>query len=197
MPGQQLRGHSVRNSEIERKACPFPGLPADRLRYDGVILLPRTVMSRFSAVLLLSALIASKAWSAEQQLDPDESGVSARARPTYSLDANPHVNRLDFDFRTGESTAWLNADGDFYLQGWVKHRSLVCATYQMGVRFGIGSPGCLNVEWISDPVYVTSQFQCNGARVEHTGGDTLPGIGAQIARISCAERVVRCSGSCK
>jgi hypothetical protein len=192
-----MRGHGAHAREIERKAHPVPGLPADRLRYDEPILLPSATMSRFSAVLLLSALIAGKAWSAEQQLNPDESGVSAPARPAYSLDANPHINRLDFDFRASESTAWLNADGDFYLQGWVKHRSLVCATYQMGVRFGIGSPGCLNVEWISDPVYVTSQFQCNGARAEHSGGDTLPDIGAQIARISCAERVIRCSGSCK
>ena len=154
-------------------------------------------MIRFAAIALLSTLIAAKAGAAEQQLASDESGISAQARPTYSLDAKPHVNKLDFDFRTGESTAWLNADGDFHLRGWVKHRSLLCATYQMGVRFGIGAPACMNVEWISDPIYVTSQFQCNGARVEHTGGNTAPDIGAQIARISCAERVIRCSGSCK
>ena len=154
-------------------------------------------MIRFAAIALLSALIAGKAWSAEQQLESDESGLSAQARPTYSLDAKPHVNRLDFDFRAGESTAWLNSDGDFHLRGWVLHRGLLCATYRMGMRFGIGAPGCLNVEWISDPVYVTSQFQCNGARVAHDGGDTAPAMGAQIAKITCAERVIRCSGSCK
>ena len=154
-------------------------------------------MIRLAAIVLWSTLIAGEALAAEQQLESDESGISAQARPTYSLDAKPRINRLDFDFRAGESTAWLNADGDFHLHGWVPHRGLLCATYHMGVRFGIGAPGCLNVEWISDPVYVTSQFQCNGARVEHTGGDTAPDIGAQIARISCAERVIRCSGSCK
>jgi hypothetical protein len=154
-------------------------------------------MVRFVAVLILGALIAGKSWAAEQELESDESGISAQARPTYSLDAKPHINRLDFDFRAGDSTAWLNADGDFHLHGWVPHRGLLCATYRMGVRFGIGAPGCLNVEWISDPVYVTSQFQCNGARVEHTGGDNASAIGGQIAAITCAERVVRCSGSCK
>lgn len=154
-------------------------------------------MIRLAAIALLSTLIAGKAWAAEQQLDSDERGINAQARPTYSLDADPHINRLDFDFRASESTAWLNADGDFHLHGWVRHRSLLCATYKMGVRFGIGAPGCLNVEWISEPFYVTSQFQCNGARVEHDGGGSAPEIGAQIAKITCAERVVRCSGSCK
>lgn len=154
-------------------------------------------MIRLAAIALLSTLIAAKTWAVEQQLESDESGITAQARPTYSLDAKPRINRLDFDFPASESIAWLNADGDFHLHGWVRHRSLLCATYRMGVRYGIGAPGCLNVEWISDPVYVTSQFQCNGARMEHDGGGNAPDIGAQIAKITCAERVIRCSGSCK
>jgi len=154
-------------------------------------------MTRTAAILALSALISSQAWPAEQQLETDESGITAPSRRTYSLDANPQINRLDFDFRASESTAWLNIGGDFHLHGWVRHRSLLCATYQMGVRFGIGAPGCLNVEWISEPLYVTSQYQCNNSRVEHDGGDTAPEIGAQIAKITCAERVIRCSGSCR
>ena len=154
-------------------------------------------MIRFATILALIALFAENACPAEQQLEPDESGVSAPSRPTYSLDAAPQINRLDFDFRAGESTAWLNGNGDFHLHGWILHRGLLCATYRMGVRFGIGAPGCLNVEWISDPVYVTSKYQCNGARVEHAGGDTAAEIGAQVGKITCAERVVRCSGSCR
>ena len=154
-------------------------------------------MIRITATLALSALLAANAWPVEQQLESDERGVTAPARPTYSLDAQPHINRLDFEFRPSESTAWMNASGDFHLRGWVKHASLLCATYQMGMRFGIGAPGCLNVEWISDPIYVTSQYQCNGARVEHDGGDTAPAMGEQIAKITCVERVIRCSGSCR
>ena len=137
------------------------------------------------------------AWPAEQPGEPEVSGVTASARSTYSLDAQPSVNRLDFDFRTGESSAWLNRSGDFHLHGWVRHRSLLCATYSMGLRFGVGAPGCLNVEWISEPVYVTSQYQCNGARVEHEGGDSLPALGQHIAKITCAQEIVRCTGYCK
>lgn len=159
--------------------------------------LQRIVMTRTAAILFFCALIPSQAWPAQQQLDTDESGVTAASRPTYSLDARPHVNRLDFDFRAGESTAWLTGDGNFHLHGWIRHRGLLCATYTMGVRFGIGAPGCLNVDWISDPVYVTSQYQCNGARVEHDGGDSMPDVGAQIAKVTCAERVIRCKGSCR
>ena len=148
-------------------------------------------MIRLAMILALTALFAGNAFPAEQPLEPDESGVSAPSRPTYSLDASPRINRLDFDFRAGESKAWLNDNGDFHLHGWILHRGLLCATYRMGVRFGIGAPGCLNVEWISDPIYVTSQYQCNGARVEHDGGDTAVEIGEQVGKITCAERVIR------
>ena len=157
----------------------------------------RLSMTRTAIAIVSGTLWASVAWSADQALEPDEVGVSAPSRPTYSLDANPRINRLDFDFRSGETTAWLNGGGDFHVHGWIPHRGLLCATYRVGVRFGVGSPGCQNVDWITDPVYVTSQYQCNGARVEHEGGDTLPDIGARVAQISCAERVIRCSGACK
>ena len=152
---------------------------------------------RLGTMWTLGALVACGAQAVETSLEANESGVTAAARPTYSLDAKPHIIRLDFDFRAGESSAWLNGEGDFHVHGWIRHRSLLCATYRMGLRFGIGAPGCLNVQWISDPMYVTSVYQCNGARVEHDGGDNTPEMGAKIAKISCVERVVRCSGSCK
>ncbi|MEO8156326.1 MAG: hypothetical protein ABI648_00920 [Betaproteobacteria bacterium] len=154
-------------------------------------------MVQIVAVTLLVLSNVAAAWAAEQQLEASESGITAQARRTYSLDAKPVINRLDFDFAAGESSGWLNVDGDFHVNGWVQHRSLLCATYRTALRFGIGAPGCLNVEWMSDPIYVTSQYQCNGARVQHDGGDSAPEIGAQIGKITCAERVIRCSGSCK
>ena len=64
-------------------------------------------MMRTVAMLALGALSAGAAWSAEQQLESDERGVTAQARPTYSLDAQPHINRLDFEFRPSEATAWM------------------------------------------------------------------------------------------
>ncbi len=151
----------------------------------------------FAWLGVIAAFCAATASAADQPLEPDEIGITAPSRPTYTLDAKPKINRVDFDFRAGESTAWLNDKGDFHVHGWIPHRGLLCATYRVAVRFGVGSPGCLNVNWISEPIYVTSQYQCNGARVEHEGGDTIPDLGERVAQISCAERVVRCSGACK
>jgi len=154
-------------------------------------------MTRLAALLALGAFAAENTWSVEQVLGPDAMGISAPAQITYSLDARPKPERLDFDFRGGDSHAWINDDGDFQVRGWIKHNGLLCATYRMGLRFGVGSPGCLNVEWITEPLFVTTVFQCNGARAEHAGGDTDIGLGKRLASITCVERVVRCTGNCK
>lgn len=154
-------------------------------------------MNRIAAILGLTSLLAGTAAAVDQDLELNESGVNAAAQPTYSLTAEPTPIRLDFDFRAGETKAWVNKDGDFQIQGSLKHRGLLCGSYQMGIRFGIGSPACLNVEWITEPIFVTSQTQCNGARVMHLGGDNDPGLAAKITRITCAERIIRCSGNCR
>jgi len=165
--------------------------------YDGSIEHTETRMSRLPAFLIICACAGGNALAVEQVLDPDEIGVSATAQITYSLDAKPRPERLDFDFRTGDSHAWINDEGTFQVTGWIKHNGLLCATYRMGVRFGAGSPGCLNVEWITEPLFVTFERQCNDARVEHTGGDDDASLGKQLAAITCAERVVHCAGHCK
>jgi len=149
------------------------------------------------AVLATALVFGGSASAADQPLEPGDRGVTAAAQPTYTLDSPPRINRLDFDFRIEETRAWLNKDGDFQVNGWIKHVGLLCGTYRMGVRFGIGSPGCLNVNWVTDPYFVTSEYQCNGARVQHNGGDTYAELGEQIGKISCAERVINCTGSCK
>lgn len=153
--------------------------------------------ARVAAVMLACLLGPASARAVEQPLEPGEVGITAPSRLTYSLDAVPKVNRLDFDFHAGESTAWILDNGDFHFHGWIPHSGLLCATYRVGLRFGEGAPGCLNVKWITEPIFVTSQYQCNGARMEHDGGDTVPEVGALVTRITCAERVVRCSGSCR
>jgi hypothetical protein len=154
-------------------------------------------MTRLVAFVAIGAFAAANAMSVEQLLGPDEFGISAPAQITYSLDARPKPERLDFDFRAEDSLAWINDEGNFQVSGWIKHSGLLCATYRMGVRFGMGSPGCLNVEWLTEPRFVTSEVQCNDARIKHTGGDTDPALGERLARITCGERVVRCTGSCK
>lgn len=149
------------------------------------------------AVALLFVFLPGLSAAHAQQSDAIESAISAAAQPTYSLDTPPKPNRLDFDFRADETKAWINRDGDFQVQGWIKHNGLLCGTYGMGLRFGIGAPGCLNVKWLGDPVFVTQQVQCNNARTSHLGGDNSPDFGARVGEITCAERVIRCTGNCK
>jgi hypothetical protein len=157
----------------------------------------RTLPCILAAVLCAGTAFADDAPEPEQSLQAGERGVTAAAIPGYSVDAPPSINRLDFDFRYDETRAWLNGDGDFQVSGWVKHTGLLCGTYRMGVRFGVGAPGCLNVKWVTEPRFVTREFQCNGARVQHQGGDTDDALGAMVGRITCAERVISCSGNCK
>jgi hypothetical protein len=149
---------------------------------------------KYSSLLLLVSASVAVADSAPEFR---ESAITAVARPAYSVSATPTLERLEFRFSDEQSTAWLNREGDFGAQGWVIHVGLRCAEYQLGLRFGIGAPGCLNVEWISAPRFVSSLRQCNGARVMHSGGDSVADLGVALERISCAERVIRCEGSCK
>ena len=154
-------------------------------------------MKHFVALLAASLFAASSLHAAEQELEAGERGITAPGQPSYSVSTPPAINRLDFDFRVEETRAWVNEAGDFQVSGWIKHNGLLCGTYRMGLRFGIGAPGCLNVNWVTDPYFVTTEFQCNGARVQHAGGDTAPDVGAQVGKITCAERVITCSGNCK
>jgi hypothetical protein len=151
-------------------------------------------MTRSLPVLVL--LLCTIAPAAADDADGIVSSITASAMPTYSLDPPPRPVRLDFDFRTNDTTAWLVEEGDFQVQGWIKHDGLLCGTYQLGVRFGMGAPGCLNVNWLGEPQFVTSEVQCNGARVQHMGGDDWDEAGTALKGITCAERVVRCTGSC-
>lgn len=149
------------------------------------------------AVLVLGAILSGNAAAVDQELESMESGVSAAAQRTYSLTEEPKPIRLDFDFRIDESKGWLIESGDFQIRGWVQHVGLLCATYRTGMRFGVGAPGCLNVEWITEPVFVTSHLQCNGARINHLGDGSDPDLGGQLSRVTCAERIVRCTGNCR
>lgn len=153
-------------------------------------------MIREICLFTFAALATPVALAAEGELDANERGVTAVARPVYSLKLSNAIDKLDFDFRGDESTGWLNDAGDFDVHGWVTHRGFLCATYRMGIRFGAGSPACLNVRWLAEPQFVTSHVQCNGARVMHSGGDTDVSLGAALKQITCAERIVRCIGSC-
>ncbi len=144
-------------------------------------------------VFLIAGFAAS---SASVAADDHVHNSLAPARPALGYSATGKPDRLDFitfDFR-----AWLRRDGLWHVEGDVTHRGgLFCADYEMGVRFGVGSPGCTNVEWISEVRYVTSRKQCNDAAIRHMGGDIEPELGSRFDTITCAERVLRCNGNCQ
>jgi hypothetical protein len=101
------------------------------------------------------------------------------------------------NFRFGEFSGWLKRDGTWHIEGPVRHNGLLCGTYEVGVRFGIGEQECTNVQWISDVTYVTSNEQCNNAERPHSGTEVDDSLVGQFDAISCAERVIRCTGTCK
>lgn len=103
--------------------------------------------------------------------------------------------RLEFDFR--EIEAWLRSDGSWNIDGWVEHSGLRCATYEIGIRFGTGTSGCSEVKWLTQPKYVTSKKHCNNARLRHTGGDDTVVLKSDYEKITCAERLIKCTGTCK
>jgi len=102
------------------------------------------------------------------------------------------------DFRFGNFTGWLNRKGEWQIAGPVRHNGLLCGTYEVGMRFGVGKPDCTDVQWASEVRYVTSHSQCNGAEMQHSGSEIDGALTEeQFDAISCAERVVRCGGNCK
>ncbi len=102
--------------------------------------------------------------------------------------------KSEFDF--GEAKAILRGDGEWFIEGMVKHNRVRCATYRLGIRFGVGSKGCANVEWIAEPIYASSRKQCNSAILNHSGGNIMPELSADFEKITCAQKVIKCSGVC-
>ena len=122
-------------------------------------------------------------------------GQTAIARASSMTAATGKPERLEFDF--GGVKLSLREKGNWHIEGPVPHQGLLCATRELGVRFGIGSPGCTNVHWLSEIDYGTNEKQCNNATAWHNGGGFLPALEQDYTRITCAERVVQCSGNCK
>ena len=143
--------------------------------------------------LLLGAAIALPAFG--QSTEPWTRHASAPTRISLADAAAGKRTRLEFG--SDEFKGWLRNNGEWYVEGDVTHMGLVCADYEMGLRFGTGSPGCSNVEWLSEVRYATRRKQCNSATVKHTGGDSEPQLAGLFGKITCAERVIRCTGNCK
>jgi hypothetical protein len=101
------------------------------------------------------------------------------------------------DFRFNNFTGWLKRDGTWHIEGMVTHRGLMCGTYEVGMRFGVGAPDCTDVRWVSDVRYVTAQSQCNDAMMQHAGTEVDAPLSGNFDAVTCGEAVIRCSGNCK
>lgn len=154
-------------------------------------------MRRHSATLICTAALATAVLApvpapADDWRIVGRNTAVVRSGPAFTTDLK--AARIDFD--SFEFRGFLLGDGTWQVSSPVTHQRLVCATYEVGIRFGVGNPGCNDVRWLSDPMFIGSRRQCNAATVIHVGGETTPRLGDQLPSVTCVERVLRCTGSC-
>jgi hypothetical protein len=53
------------------------------------------------------------------------------------------LQRKDFNFFSYK--AWVKRGGEWHIEGPVTHKGLLCGTYELGMRFGVGKNGCTDV----------------------------------------------------
>jgi hypothetical protein len=147
---------------------------------------PKTVPAIL--IMILAATLCSAAGADEKRAE------SAAQNSRISYDS-AKLKRKDFNFFGFK--AWLNHEGIWSIEGNVSHKGLMCATYEVGMRFGIGKEGCTEVQWLGSDLYVTSEMQCNNATVNHRGMYTDLTLADHFDEITCAQRVINCTGVCK
>jgi hypothetical protein len=118
----------------------------------------------------------------------------AEAKPFHDSPPPAQPSRWDFDF--GEGRALLRKDGTWQVEAEIRHGGFRCGQYRLGVRFGAGKPGCLDVTWLGEPMYATNQKHCNNAVRPHRGSGYDALLSDAFEGISCAERLIRCTGLC-
>ncbi|MDH5326118.1 MAG: hypothetical protein OEZ68_17550 [Gammaproteobacteria bacterium] len=106
-------------------------------------------------------------------------------------------DKLLFEFQGADpSKAWLKQNGQWQIEAWVRHNHFRCGHYQLGVRFGQGEPACLNVKWLTDPVFISNKRQCNNSVIHHKGSESSEELEKLFSKITCAEQVIKCVGIC-
>ena len=145
----------------------------------------------FICILFLAANSAVAASDKIRTLD------AVAKEPLTALGDNTSARTILFEFdRNDEFTATLNNKGEWKVEGWVQHIGLLCADYKLGIRFGQGNPGCINVKWLNEPKYATQHKQCNNTRMHHSGWESSPEIIKDLDKITCAQALTKCTGRC-
>jgi hypothetical protein len=131
----------------------------------------------------------------------------ASAKDLISRTKSPAQNaRIQYDsksvaksFNFFGSTASLDKNGDWSIEGTVTHNGMLCADYEIGLRFGASSAegDCTDVEWLTMDEYALTQTLCNNATAPYRGVLHDDYLAENFEKISCVERVIRCTGNCK
>lgn len=133
------------------------------------------------------------------QQAPNASSNAAEPRVVRMLVrplAQPSGADDEREFTGGSIRGALDAAGKWRVRGEVSHPRLRCATYQLGVRFGIGDAACDAVEWRAAPAPLPSRRQCNDATLIHGGEGVLNLPPNQISALDCVRVTVQCTGAC-
>ena len=126
---------------------------------------------------------------------PNDRAETATIKQGANWSPPGEAKSLSFAFSEGEVS--LKSNGEWSTRGWIRHAGVLCGRYSVGVQFGIGSPGCINVEWQNNPQFSVPKSQCNNAVLKHLVYEKAPELKKSFDKITCARRVVRCKGNCK
>jgi hypothetical protein len=150
-------------------------------------------------ITFLCFSVIHQAASAENPLAASHETVKrisvTASKPSFQLPGDPKAINFIFD-KASEKQGWLKLNGEWHVQGWVTHNHLRCATYSLGMRFGKGEGGCMNVEWLTTPLYVTHKKQCNQTTIHHKGGSITPEIAPLFNEVTCGQLLIKCEGVC-
>jgi len=147
--------------------------------------------SQFVAVFVCMAIFLVGTTHASE---PVVKKYSAVARKSIDFGVGAEPQKLEFKF--DGASAWVREDGSFHVEAEIKHGSLLCGTYRVGINFGIGKPACTNVNWVADPHYVTKRKQCNNAWMVHAGSGNDSHVVKNFNQITCAQILIKCTGKC-
>lgn len=135
--------------------------------------------------------------SSPLQADNSKSGIvksmDIRLIEKTRFNKNEPLKKL---FKDLEYEGWFNSEGEWNIKGTVAHGRLRCATYELGVQLGKGSPACLNIEWFTEISYGTRKEQCNSVTMTHSGGGQSEVFKSKIQEATCVKVVTRCTGTC-
>lgn len=145
---------------------------------------------RISLLVMVTAMFCSTA-----QADTYTKRSSAAAQnPRVQYDGASAAQK---NFNFPASKGQLKKNGEWVVEGSLTHHGLLCGDYEVGVRFGIAKEGCTEVEWISGDQIGYTQTLCNNATMPYRAVMQQPELEPSFDQITCAERIIRCSGICK